>query len=218
MPNNIVNRESQIFLSHATDIAEEPQYFYYTRLDSVGNVILDNNGNPILLSYNDVINISTNDGYIDERGFAFDITGNPYDPSINATIPLSYQQVNAISYGGYSAGFEADNVTPLNPYIYLYLEPIPQGNLSENQKVLVFPLGIGPNSDVYFYGYIKSVTPSSYIGFTNVDISIYNQILQYITPLYSQYVVKLLEADTYFTYNTFGRETQVSNTVEDISF
>jgi len=91
-----------------------------------------------------------------------------------------------------------------------------QSNLLINDKILVFPYGLGSN--LFFYGYIKSIIPSSFIGFTDLDISIYQQVFDYAIPIYSQYVVKLLEADTYFPYTSFGRETALSNTPQDISF
>lgn len=235
--NTIINRESQIKLSHAISLDGTPQYFYYTALDSDNNVIKDTVGNPVILSYYDVFttvgfdsqgnpNTSTipPSGIIPTSGMTT-YTGAVSAASIIATPALNSAQVANNSYGGLSAGFEADGVTPLNSNIYLYLEQISQNNLYNNQKVLIFPLGLGGTNNelanpgsVYFYGYIKSFLPSSYIGFTNPDIAMYQQIYNYVLPLYSQYTVKLLESDTYFTYKTFGRETLISNTPQDISF
>lgn len=91
-----------------------------------------------------------------------------------------------------------------------------QQDVLPNQKVLLFPYGL--QSDFFLYGYVKSILASSYIGFTPTDISIYQQALGYVTPIYTQYNVKLLEADTYFPYTTFGRDTTVAGTTQDISF
>lgn len=91
-----------------------------------------------------------------------------------------------------------------------------QREILPNQKILLFPYGL--QSDFFLYGYVKSILASSFIGFTPNDIAIYQQALSYVTPIYTQYNVKLLEADTYFPYTTFGRETTIADTTQDISF
>jgi hypothetical protein len=90
-----------------------------------------------------------------------------------------------------------------------------QQNLLPNQKILLFPYGY--SSNLFYYGYIKSIIPSQYIAFDSVNLAIYQQALDYVVPIYSQYVVKLLEADTYLPYTTFGRSTAVEGTSKDIS-
>ena len=92
---------------------------------------------------------------------------------------------------------------------------IAQTLIVPNQKVLLFPLGL--NSDVFIYGYVKSILPSSYIGFTPTDIAMYQRAINYVMPIYAQYCVKLLEADTYFTYTSWGRDSEISGTTKDIS-
>lgn len=95
-------------------------------------------------------------------------------------------------------------------------QQISQNDILPNQKVLVFPFGL--NSSVFFYGYVTSVLPTNSIGFTNNDISIYKKALDYVQPLYSEYVVKLLEADTYLPYMVFGKENIVTDTSQDIAY
>jgi len=94
---------------------------------------------------------------------------------------------------------------------------INQLDVLPNQKVLVFPYGISDTS-VFFYGYTTSVLPTSYIGFDDNSISIYKQVMDYVCPTYSEYVVNLLASDTYMTYKTFGKENTVSGTTADIAY
>lgn len=136
---------------------------------------------------------------------AIDSMGNPvyYNTITMQTVPFS-----GIVFG--------PNGAPLNPDIQLDVIPTQQTDIVLNQKVLVFPYGL--DSNLYFYGYTKAILPSYFIGFSPTDIAIYQKAFGYIVPIYTQYVVKLLEADTYFPYTTFGRDTSISNTPQDISF
>lgn len=89
-------------------------------------------------------------------------------------------------------------------------------DLLPSQKVLVFPFGLNPN--IFFYGYVTSTVPSSFINFDNNEIAIYKSILSYVAPLYCEYTVRLLNADSYISYKTFGRNTTIENTNKDISY
>jgi hypothetical protein len=93
---------------------------------------------------------------------------------------------------------------------------INQSDVLPNMKTLVFPFGLETNT--FFYGYVKSLLPANFIGFTDNDIAVYQKALDYVKPLYSEYVVKLLEADTYFCYRLFGKETNFENTTSDIAY
>jgi hypothetical protein len=94
-------------------------------------------------------------------------------------------------------------------------QPILQQNLLPNQKVLLFPYGY--DSTLYYYGYVKSAIPSQLISFDDTNISIYQKALNYVVPIYSQYVVRLLEADTYFPYSSFSSNVYTEGSVRDIS-
>ena len=104
---------------------------------------------------------------------------------------------------------------------YRYYTTISQDDVLPNMKVIVFPFGIGdvthPELSEYIYGYVKSVLPSSEIGFDPKQIASYKTLLQYIVPLYAEYDVKLLESDTYFPFTTFGRGSSIEGTSQDIS-
>ena len=83
-------------------------------------------------------------------------------------------------------------------------------------KILIYPFGI--NSNTLYYGYVKSILPASFIGFDETNLAIYLKALNYVVPLYSQYTVKLLGADDYLTYATFGRDSGIQDTQDDIAF
>jgi len=93
---------------------------------------------------------------------------------------------------------------------------INQTDVLPNMKVLIYPFGLGQN--IFFYGYVKSLLPANLVGFTDNDIAVYQKALNYVQPLYSEYVVKLLESDTYFPYRVFGKETTVEDTSNDIAY
>lgn len=110
------------------------------------------------------------------------------------------------------------------PSNYQYRTPISQDNVLPNEKVLVFPFG-DTNSNgnydptqPYVYGYVKSILPTSQIGFDSANLNLYKSMLEYIVPLYSQYTVNLLEADTYLPFMSFGRNTAIAGTPQDISY
>ena len=102
---------------------------------------------------------------------------------------------------------------------------INQKDVLPNMKVLVFPFGDNADANgipdpnaIFIYGYVKSIFPASIIGFDSLNISLYEKLISYVCPLYAQYNVKLLEADTYFPFTIFGKTTAISDTVQDISF
>ena len=93
------------------------------------------------------------------------------------------------------------------------------GDVLPSMKVLIYPFGTSNgNNTIFLYGYVKSVLPPTTIGFTDLNISIYQQMFDRVRPLYSQYVFKLLESDTYFPYSSFGKSTSIEGTPQDISF
>jgi len=99
---------------------------------------------------------------------------------------------------------------------------IDQKDVLPNMKVLVFPFGnltASPAPDaVFFYGYTKSVLGASLIGFDSGNINIYQKVLNFVLPNYAEYSVKLLEADTYFGYKEFGKESTIADTTRDIAY
>ena len=126
---------------------------------------------------------------------------------------------NAVIYqidGVLSFVQEGGTLIPNSPSLVNPAAIISQVNILPNMKVLIYPFGL--NSTILYYGYVKSILPSGYIGFNTIDLGIYEQIFNYVIPLYSQYSVSLLESDTYFAYSTFGRDTSLQNTQSDIAY
>jgi len=54
------------------------------------------------------------------------------------------------------------------------------------------------------------------VGLSQNDLNIYKSIIESVIPNYAQYTFKLLEADTYFPYTTFGRESTI-NPIQDLN-
>jgi len=109
---------------------------------------------------------------------------------------------------------------------FRYYQVIDQDSILPNMKVVVFPFGIlndaygnpDPQNSQFVYGYVTSVLPSNIVSFDSNHVAQYTNLFEYIVPTYAEYNVNLLESDTYFPFMTFGRNTTISGTTQDISF
>ena len=147
-------------------------------------------------------------------------------PSGQTTLlnPLSTEIVeNSTSLYTHEIIYALDGVTQIGTLI-------DQSDVLPNMKTLIIPYGLSETYDAtslkqlqqngqitLFYGYVKSLLPASLIGFANSDIAVYQKALNYVQPLYSEYVVKLLEADTYYPFSTFSSSNSI-NPIDDISY
>ena len=177
------------------------------------NVLPQNSSPQDYLQYLGFINL-------DEIDISLLVNGNTNEVSVGLTnIVLTQQavvyQINGVvqfvanANGTYTPSPVSSNL--INPNTI-----IANGAILPNMKILIYPFGI--NSNTLYYGYVKSILPASFIGFDETNLAIYLKALNYVVPLYSQYTVKLLGADDYLTYATFGRDSGIQDTQDDIAF
>lgn len=92
---------------------------------------------------------------------------------------------------------------------------INQLDILPNMKLLIYPFP--DDLTTYFYGYCTTILPSQQINFDANNISVYQEIIQRVMPLYAEWSLELLESDTYNTYMEFNRNTN-PNSIRDISY